>query len=78
MRLDVAITNEYSIGIALCYVPIYNLRFSPKYCTYRGHEGGDCTNILPPMGGIVYKCNTVKLFHSPGVGRPWFQLTGAL
>ena len=30
-----------------------------------GHEGGDCTNILPPMGGIVYKCNTVKLFHSP-------------
>ena len=38
---------------------------SPKYCTYRGHEGGDRTNILPPMGRVVYKCNTVKLFHSP-------------
>ena len=56
---------------------------SPKYCTYRGHEGGDRTNILPPMGRVVYKCNTVKLFHSPLCpggrrgGGAWFQLTGA-
>ena len=38
---------------------------SPKYCTYRGHEGGGCTNILSPMDGVVYKCNTIKLFHFP-------------
>ena len=35
---------------------------SPKYGTYRGHEGGDYTNILFPMGGGI--CNKVQLFHS--------------
>ena len=45
---------------------------SPKYCTYRGHEGGDCTNILPPMGGVVHSnvtlLNCFIPHYVPGVG----------
>ena len=55
---------------------------SPKYGTYRGHEGGDYTNILFPMGGGI--CNKVQLFHSSlcprggGGGGSMETMTGAL